>query len=240
MKLFFYSSLALVVTYSAVSMAALVVPQDGAEATAKDAANRRFRDAVHYLRTQEVEQALKDGAAVNQSISDTKSVPPLVWVAQKKATPEVLELAKLLLNNRANVNMADDLCRARYYSPLQFAIEHRNQPLVKLFLDAGADVDHKSNHDSGRETPLGLALQRPSIEIVKLVLSARPNLDVSHVWETIESLAQGKYEDVDAVEYLKLLQEYKQQHKKGHKWSRLNDIIAGNYSYGDDSYGDEY
>jgi len=103
------------------------------------------------------------GADVNRKAK--KNWPPLYAAT----TSNSLEVAKFLIENGAQVNIKTE---TGLHSPLLIAAHNNNPQMVRLLLDAGADVSGKlSSHHSGfhNQTALDIARQRGNQEIIELL-----------------------------------------------------------------------
>jgi serine/threonine-protein phosphatase 6 regulatory ankyrin repeat subunit B len=66
------------------------------------------------------------------------------------------------------------------YTPLHFATEYGEDEIVKMLIDAGADVNVQS--DWNGSTPLYWAAKYKRLGIVKILIDAKAYLDVQDVW----------------------------------------------------------
>jgi ankyrin repeat protein len=93
------------------------------------------------------------------------SLPPLHKAAKKGDTKKI----DRLLSQGAEINALDDNYK---WSPLMFAVVHREPAAVSTLLELGADANFRDSHDG--ETPLHAAISRKGasadIKIAKLLL----------------------------------------------------------------------
>ena len=89
----------------------------------------------------------------------------------------VLEIARLLLEKGAGINLYDDCGR----TPLHYAVTSINEyvvEIVRLLLDKGADINL---NDEDRRTPLHYAFDSSTeygIEIVRLLMEKRADINL--------------------------------------------------------------
>ena len=106
---------------------------------------------------------VEKGADVNRKAK--KNWPPLYAAT----TSNSLEVAKFLIEHGAQVNIKTD---TGSHSPLLIAAYNNNPEMVRLLLNAGADVSSRlSSHHSGfhNQTALDIAKQRGNKEIVEIL-----------------------------------------------------------------------
>ena len=109
--------------------------------------------------------------------------PNAVSLACKANAP--VEVVELLLE--AGVNVNSHVCPPTYerhwrsdtYTPLHYAIIHKNLPLVRLLLHHGANLDDEMHHE-GPTFPIHLASFTGPPELVQLLIDA--GADVNH-WD---------------------------------------------------------
>jgi ankyrin repeat protein len=82
------------------------------------------------------------------------------------------EMTTLLLNNNANVNEID----TRGKSPLLICCENSKKHLIKLLLDHGADMNCK---DKDRNSPLYLSIKRIFLDIFNIFIEKIDNNDIN-------------------------------------------------------------
>ncbi|KAH0551922.1 hypothetical protein KQX54_003045 [Cotesia glomerata] len=84
-----------------------------------------------------------------------------------------LAILKLLLGNNANANQSCGKC----YSPLVKAIHDHQEEIVKVLLEAGADVNLRCNDADDEITPLHMAVKQNQTEIVRILLAKNANIN---------------------------------------------------------------
>ena len=93
---------------------------------------------------------------------------------QTTAAGGVVKIAKLLIDNGANLNTANG--ELNLGSPLQFAVFNNKPQMVKYLLECGADPEVRSVHGS---TPLHSACFCCGLDIVELLLLHGSNIDAA-------------------------------------------------------------
>ena len=97
---------------------------------------------------------------------------------------------KELISQGFNVNRVN---RNDHLTPLMLAIKLRRADIVKLLLEAGADL-YKSTYIE--DTPLSFATSKGSLEIVKLLLQAGANPNQGGLVCPLHRAVVGEYSDV--------------------------------------------
>jgi ankyrin repeat protein len=147
----------------------------------------------------EVERAIKDGADVN---ARNDGYTALHVALAEGASPEVV---KILLENGADPNAAnfgDGLIEGN--TPLHQACYNRENPVIAMLLDAGADI----NARNGTHTPLMAAMEFPSLEKITLLLdrgadiSARGYLGRTAFWDAATYGFDDEFADLDVLRLL--------------------------------------
>lgn len=134
------------------------------------------QEAIRQGWTEVLELALKAGADVNelhyaQFVSGEAGLPSSELTALEIAAElNSLDMVKLLMANKANVNRTGD----NFQTPLHLAACKSGSALIKLLLDAGANVKAV---DSDRSTPLHLAIRCRNEEAARALLQAGANVD---------------------------------------------------------------
>jgi len=119
-----------------------------------------FVDAVRENRIDEVKELLRDGADVN-----TKDMfggnTGLHWAARQGAA----EMARLLIDNRANPNARND----NDETPLHWAAAEGHKEIVVMLIARGAKINAAA---AGGETPLRRAQAHKQDEIARILIAA--------------------------------------------------------------------
>lgn len=100
----------------------------------------------------------------------TGKTPLHIAVAEQQ-----IETVTNLIDQGTNVNAQDD---QNDISPLHIAVKFRNEEIIKLLLNASADVNVK---DKNWNTPLHIAVESQSTNIVKLLLDAGADVDAENL-----------------------------------------------------------
>lgn len=115
--------------------------------------------AIYYCNVDVVRKLVELGANVNHA--DKWNFTPLVYTATtlrghrlRGTQDERNEIARMLIQNGANVNHRTGTARGDGQTTLHFAATDRNAGLVRLLLDAGANRNAK---DASGWTPLDVA-----------------------------------------------------------------------------------
>ena len=103
-----------------------------------------------------VKKYIQEGIDIN--FKDNTNITPLVLATKYNHT----EIIKLLLKNKAQVNVKDE-----YMSPLVFAIRNNNIEIVKLLISSGADLNI---YDGSGKNLLTLAASQKCYAILELLL----------------------------------------------------------------------
>ena len=120
-------------------------------------------DAIWAKNIQKVKELISRGANVNtdMNVASASGITPLMATA---ATPDgPIEIARLLLESGAKVNVADWFG----WTPLMYASYNGRTHLAKLLISKGADVNAKSNVGW---TPLMYAAYKGRADIGKLLI----------------------------------------------------------------------
>lgn len=81
-----------------------------------------------------------------------------------------LEVAEILLKNRANVKVLDNFG----HTPMHLASQHSSLEIVKLLVEFGSEID-KIDYDD--RTPLSIACARGNVDIVQYLVSKGANVN---------------------------------------------------------------
>jgi len=107
----------------------------------------------------------------DNTINDRKSPTSSVW--QRAMGSE--EIVKLFIKNGVNPSQLihNASLIGQTLTPLHIAICCSNKNMVKVLLEAGADINQKASPEpqSGMETPLSFAIRKGAMEIAELLLS---------------------------------------------------------------------
>ena len=113
----------------------------------------------------EIVQALINaGADVNGLTPDGDSAP---LIAAQSGTPEGIEMIRILGKAKANMNISNIV-----YTPLSYAIDQDNKEMVQALIDAGADVNTKTQLGT---LPIQKATDKKEILAMLLKAKADPN-----------------------------------------------------------------
>jgi ankyrin repeat protein len=82
-----------------------------------------------------------------------------------------LEIARMLIDAGANVNVQDD----NGYAPLHVAAKYGNEEILRMLIDAGANVNVQSNTGW---TPLHDVAYEGNVEIARILIDAKANVNV--------------------------------------------------------------
>ena len=151
----------------------------------------RLIDAISRGDRVGVERALDSGANVDgkpESL-EFEGVSPLGAAAEQGE----LEIARLLLDRGADVNMADGWC----ISPLTAAAEHGNTEIVKLLVKRGARV----NDSPGGSYALWRACVEDKVDSVITLLDAgaNPNTTMNDGEPLIKAVRSFKHARIEAL-----------------------------------------
>ena len=158
-----------------------------------------------------VREWLESGGDPNET--DNSSSTLLMWVARgRHITDAKIDVARLVLSHGADVNCATV---DRYNSAHICAIypeESTRGPLIQLFLDAGLNVNAKTDD---AETPLGIALDcsmwhredysRACLDMVTRLLRAGSALDAIHGDKSAEDVLRQEQSDAPYLHVCKAL-----------------------------------
>ena len=158
-----------------------------------------------------VREWLESGGDPNETDNTTSTL--LMWVARgRHITDAKADVARLLLSHGADVNCATV---DRYNSAHICAIypeESTRGPLIQLFLDAGLNVNAKTDD---AETPLGIALDcsmwhredysRACLDMVTKLLRAGSALDAIHGDKSAEDVLRQEQSDAPYLHACKAL-----------------------------------
>lgn len=123
--------------------------------------NTRLKKAIQTNNKKAAEELLNKGADKN-IISDKESNFLINSVMSGSS-----EMAKFLIDNKANVNQKDKMSR----TPLHYV---RDEKMAKILLDAQADLKLSDVRD---QTPLNLANARGKTEVVEFLKQAEKKID---------------------------------------------------------------
>ncbi|KMU77168.1 Pfs [Coccidioides immitis RMSCC 3703] len=104
-----------------------------------------------------------------EHMKDSYGRTPLFWAASRGHG----EVARLLLDNGANVNSKDK----NKLTPLHVATTSEHTKLMTLFLDRGAHIEAKG---ASGDTPLARAIENGSKEVIKVLLERGANEEYLH------------------------------------------------------------
>lgn len=94
------------------------------------------------------------------------------------------ERVRELLDSGVSVNALT----IHHVTPLMTAARRRNEPIAKLLIERGADVNAKDKRSAiweGRQTPLHYAVRAGSLEIVRLLIESGADVDcINQSWRT--------------------------------------------------------
>ena len=165
--------------------------------------NEKNRDQLlyKYARTRApllVNIAINAGANVN-CYNEEHLLTPLLVATHN----DDFITCKLLVSKGANVNASNNNTKKadkqlkwnkphrlidRYF-PIHIATENDNAKIVKLFIEAGADVNKERLEKQRPDIPLFTAIQNDSVNLVKLLLpSTNPRLFSSLYFEETEEI----------------------------------------------------
>ena len=149
---------------------------------------------AYHLEDEKILRLLvKYGASLDTAFGQTKYTLLQVAIKNKK-----LELARLLLQNKASVDQKDELGN----TALWYAYESGDEEMVKLLIEYGANLNAVFN---GRHTPLQAALIGKKFEMACVFLQNKASVDQKDKWgHTALWYAYSKRD----VEMLQLLIEY--------------------------------
>lgn len=113
-----------------------------------------------------------------------------------------IKSAKTMIKNRDSLglNINDTGVRGDGYSALHKAVDKGNAEIVKTLIDAGADVDIRTD-DHFKNTPLLLAAYNRNLEIVKLLVEEGADMDIDNNEDTDAPYAAYENEDMEMVRY---------------------------------------
>lgn len=110
--------------------------------------------------------------------------------------------AKTMIKNKDSlgININDKGVRGDGYSALHKAVDKGNVEIVKVLIDAGADVNIRTA-DHFENTPLLLAAYNENLEIVKLLVEAGADIDIDNNEDTDAPFAAYENGDMEMVRY---------------------------------------
>jgi ankyrin repeat protein len=142
----------------------------------------RFDRVPFLIEKQENEEVKKILSETGIDAGDSYIRSALVWAAFYNNT----NLLVWLLDNQADVNHQD----RNGYSALHFAAQEKNEVVVKILLEAGAQIDIMDIYGN---TPLWTAIfsAKGNNKLVKLCIQAGANLDsLNNYQRTTRQLAE--------------------------------------------------
>jgi len=180
-----------------------------------------LRKALLFGTTQDVRNAIENGAEVDQPIGDgtplylaadkgdletcryllsrgaginhrNLSQETALWIALAMGHDDV---ATLLANSGADVNLTDD----KGESPLMLAVHGNNTEMIRILISKGADVNHAIDH--GSYSPLITTIMYDRIQNAKLLLDdgANPNLTPHNETPLTHARTKGDQQMVDLL-----------------------------------------
>lgn len=110
--------------------------------------------------------------------------------------------AKTMIKNKDSlgININDTGVRGDGYSALHKAVDKGNDEIVKILIDAGADVDIRTT-DYFENTPLLLAAYNGNLTIAKLLVEAGADIDIDNSEDTDAPFAAYENRDMEMVRY---------------------------------------
>lgn len=114
-----------------------------------------LRAALKSENRQAIKKALERGGNPNGMMDEAKEQPFIVWAGDRYYSSEAERSVEVLLAAKADVNQAD----AEGNTALHRALYHRNNTVVGLLLDAGADMLAKNKNG---QTPFMMCLNSQS------------------------------------------------------------------------------
>ncbi len=126
-----------------------------------------------------------------ESLQKWQSKTPLALAAEAGHN----DICELLIAAKADVNNGG----SELLSPVRMAIEHRNETVLEMLLEAGASVEawvplrstHVQGSDKALGTPLHLACQIKSLNMVSLLLQAGAEVDAVTKIEQADASGQS-------------------------------------------------
>ena len=175
--------------------------------------NNLLIDAVKANDEDQVINLITNGVNINET--DNCDMTPLHWAALEG----LFEISAILIKHGANINAIDNLCG----TPLHYA-SWSSTAVVKLLLDAGADIDAKNDigeialhhatfygnigmiemlisYDSSidvannaGETPLYIAVQQNRFDAVALLIALHP---IAAMHANVANLIKARFDTID-------------------------------------------
>jgi ankyrin repeat protein len=166
-------------------------------------------EAVIQGKIEMVALLLEHGAEQNFKVSvDISGLRDEVTLVSYAAYQDNIDMVKLLLKDDVadDVDDIDDILDDqddyKYNQPLIFAVRNENLEMIKLLIDAGADVDAEDR--DGKRSALGIAVDMESIPMVELLLKNGANAEYPVNSETPRDIAECNGER----EILKIMKGY--------------------------------
>ena len=133
----------------------------------------KFHKAIEDGDLEKVKLWIKFGADIKSVIIESQDMTPFFFAAARGYK----EIAKLLLQNGANVNARVKL---HQFTVLHAACMKGHIEIVKLLLQNGADINAK---DNDKWTPLHWVAKNGNLEIAKLILQYGADLNVKDQYQ---------------------------------------------------------
>lgn len=150
--------------------------------------------ATRSLDLQTVQLLVNAGANVNMQRKESKDTALIMAAMGKEQEKERAYITHILIGAKADVNLQDQ----QRYTALMYASGNGLKDVVKMLIDAGADLNTGNNFDYDR-TALLYSIQNDHKDIARMLINAGANIDraLNYIgerkgWEDIIQLIKQK------------------------------------------------